>query len=147
MARTTSAKGKEPSQKICRGTWPPLEPVVKMIDFNTNEFSFRVPTFTAHDEQLVIFLVSVPSNGSVSSGSDVFIQFKPIPGTNDRVYAGALTATPGCNYEVICSVGFGLDTKTASGSIEVSGGGDDDEQIRGQRRNAVRQRASRSTRM
>lgn len=150
MARTTSAKGKKQSQTTGRLTWPLLEPLVKIIDFNTNT-NISLPVFPAVKGQLVILLALIPAGYSAPTDVEPSsLHFAPIPGPDEQgyqVYAGALTASPGYHQFHVKSIGGqNGDTKTASGSIEVSGGPEEDKQLRGQRRSAVRQRASRSTR-
>jgi hypothetical protein len=145
MTSTKLAGGKKLTQKTGSVTWSPPspEPLVRTIDFKLNS-SITLQTIPAQPGQPVILLVRLyPEDGPLTSDDMTFVQILDCSDTH--MYVSTLRPKANRGYSMRCGSGTDSETKTANGSIEVSGGGDD-ERLRGPRGNAVRRRVSRSTR-
>jgi hypothetical protein len=169
MARTTLARGKKPSQK--RGKKPSQKrgkkpsrktgrvtqeqpqpaPSLVTIDFISGGSLRDEGSLKEELPQSVVFIVKTPQ-GPYPPTSDVMTFLLAATTPEMNVYVSMFTP-PGKGlfpYKVFWSSTPGRvfpdETKTANGSIEVSGGGDEDGRLKGRRRNAGRRRASRSTR-
>lgn len=161
MASTRLARGKKPSLKTRVEPQAPrgLPPEQQKIDFLFDETrSIRVAApIVLHVGQTVLFVVwtrpmssstELPSVEWESTQTRETSQCVLVASTERiNIYVGALTPEREGHYtyEVTWKEDGGEGPRTASGTIEVSGGGEDT-QLKAPRRSPVRRRAGRSTR-
>ncbi|CAM4507007.1 hypothetical protein COEX109129_35720 [Corallococcus exiguus] len=165
MATTRLAKGKKPSQKTGRVTRkiaaiPPQPQVIDFLLDSPSRLRVKHP-ITINVRQTLLFVVWTPSKLSAirapritwTRGPSVdraVIQCRRVAKTPQlNAYVGAFTPeVPGCHeYQVKLFDDTAEGPRVATGTIEVSGGGEPDgTRAKGPRRAAVRRRAARSTR-